>query len=130
MQRFKKPEMLIFDIFAGMFSVLKGNKRFTKHRKLIGCILDPNGVAEGVLQPILTYAPQIFSEQYYINGDEMVCSTFKKYVNAVVAIGVRKMSRNMGGFEGTSSHEVIPAIYSVPSKCILSREEAVRNDRK
>lgn len=51
-QKFKKPGNLVLDGCAGIFSVTKAGMLLLKHRRLIGCKVDPSYVAKKIPQLI------------------------------------------------------------------------------
>lgn len=81
-QKFSKPGNLVVDASAGTFSVATACTVLLKHRKVIGCGVDPGCMTEAMLQLILLYARQVLSTESKIDGKGEVRSLAKMYVKA------------------------------------------------
>lgn len=89
-QEFTKPVNLVVDTYDGTFSVVRACMLLHKHRKFIGCEVDPCCVTGAMPWLILLYAQQMFSIESDIDREEEARSSAKLYVRAVNAIKFRK----------------------------------------
>lgn len=69
-EKFTKPGNLVQEASAGTFSVAKACMIILKHRKFIGCAVDPSCVAKPIPQLIMLNARQLLREEWVIDGDE------------------------------------------------------------
>lgn len=69
-QKIMKPEDLNVDACGGTFFVAKAYMLLDKHRKSVGCEVDPSYVTKAMMQLILLYARQLLSKGLDIYGEE------------------------------------------------------------
>lgn len=89
-QKFTKPGDLVMYACAGTLSATKACMNLLKHRKFIGCAVDPSCVTEMMTQLILPNAQELLSKESHIDGEGKVCSPAEVYVKTVEAIEVQK----------------------------------------
>lgn len=76
--------------YAGTFSISKACMLLPRHRRFMGCKVDPICMNEAMKDLILFNARQVLSRDLYIDEKGEICSSAEVYAKAVEAIEEQK----------------------------------------